>query len=204
MSGSISCSDSFSLNIDVDMTNEQIIQLICEGGESNHSKAIQAFYKRWASEMKGFFVSRGVSPDQAEDVFQECVVNVWTKAYQYKGEGTAQAWMWMIARNVLCDQLRKKKSGREFIELDEVTEATIPAPVAEEDTVSDCIDEGLKKLEADDSERAYVLQLLVAEVALQDIADRIGRSYGATRTYLTECRKKLRPYVEPCLELLTA
>ena len=204
MSGSISCSDSFSLNIDVDMTNEQIIELICEGGEANHSKAIQAFYKRWASEMKGFFVSRGLSPDEAEDVLQECVVNIWTKALQYKGEGTAQAWMWMIARNVLCDQLRKKKSGREFVEIDEVTETITAAPVEEEDTVSDCVDEGLKKMEADDSERAYVLQLLVAEVALQDIADRIGRSYGATRTYLTECRKKLRPYVEPCLELLTA
>ena len=186
------------------MTNEQIIELICEGGEANHSKAIQAFYKRWASEMKGFFVSRGLSPDEAEDVLQECVVNIWTKALQYKGEGTAQAWMWMIARNVLCDQLRKKKSGREFVEIDEVTETITAAPVEEEDTVSDCVDEGLKKMEADDSERAYVLQLLVAEVALQDIADRIGRSYGATRTYLTECRKKLRPYVEPCLELLTA
>ena len=186
------------------MTNEQIIELICEGGESNHSKAIQAFYKRWASEMKGFFVSSGISPDQAEDVFQECVVNVWTKAHQYKGEGTAQAWMWMIARNVLCDQLRKKKSGRKFVELDEVTEPIIAPLVEEDNTASDCVEQGLKKLEEDDFERAYVLQLLVAEVALQDIADRIGRSYGATRTYLTECRKKLRPYVAPCLELLTA
>lgn len=185
------------------MTDEQIIELICKGGESNHSKAITAFYKRWASQMKGFFVIKGLSPDDAEDVFQECVVNIWNKAFQYKGQGTAQAWVWTIARNVLSDQLRKKKSSREFVELDPNIHDG-PVEVEVENTASDCVDDGLKNFEVVDAERAYALQLWCTELDIQDIADRIGRSYGATRTYLTECRKKLRPFVEPCLELLTA
>ena len=186
------------------MTDEQIIELICKGGASNHSKAISAFYSRWAIQMKGFFITKGLTTDDAEDVFQDCVVTIWRKAHQYKGQGTAQSWVWCIARNVLTDQLRKKKPNRHFVDLDDALENILVAPSEVENTASDCVDDGLKNFELIDSDRAYALQLWCNEMDLQDIADRIGRSYGATRTYLTECRKKLRPFVEPCLELLTA
>jgi len=184
------------------MTDEQIIELICTGGEINHRMALNAFYERWAIEMKGFFVSQGLTVDDAADVLQESVVKIWRNAGQYNGRGGARSWMWGIARNALIDQLRRRRSRPE-VDLDEEIEKSLVAPIEIENTANDCVDEGLKSFELVDCERAYALQLWVAEMDLQDIADRIGRSYGATRTYLTECRKKLRPFIEPCFELLT-
>ena len=186
------------------MTDEQIIELICMGGEFNHHKALTAFYERWAVEMKGYFVSQGLQADDASDVLQECVVKIWRNAHQYNGKGGARSWMWSIARNSLCDQLRKRKSSPEFVGVDDSLEKTHAAPAGVEYTASDCFDKGLKDFELVDRERAYVLQLLCDQIDIQDIAERIGRSYGATRTYLTDCRKKIRPFVEPCIELLTA
>jgi DNA-directed RNA polymerase specialized sigma24 family protein len=53
-------------------------------------------------------------------------------------------------------------------------------------------------------ERAQVLMLVMDGISLEDIGERIGRTAAATKTYLFECRKKLKPFVAHCAELLQA
>jgi RNA polymerase sigma factor (sigma-70 family) len=187
------------------MDDDRIIQWICAGGTLNHDRAIRTFYERWAVQMKAYFVTKGASIKDAEDILQETAVKIWRNAAQYKGQGEARAWMWSIARNALTDHLRKTLGKPEAIPMNgDPDDPDPPAPNPQEETPDDCVEEGLNQFACTDPQRAYALQLWVADVELQDIADRLGRTYGATRQYLTECRKKLKPFVEPCLELLTA
>lgn len=86
---------------------------------------------------------------------------------------------------------------------------SIPDPAAEilpfkYETVDDCVDEGIRKFAKDQPERAYVLQLKMENVSIEEIAARIGRTAMATKSYLYECRGKLKPYVEECWEMVTA
>ena len=53
-------------------------------------------------------------------------------------------------------------------------------------------------------ERAYALELVIEGVEGKEIADRLGRSEMATRQYLTQCRKHIAPFIQNCLELLSA
>ena len=56
---------------------------------------------------------------------------------------------------------------------------------------------------ADFPDRARAIGFLVIEEwSVEDIARALGRTPGATREFLSQCRKKLRPYIEDCLELL--
>lgn len=86
---------------------------------------------------------------------------------------------------------------------------SIPDPTAEilpfkYETVDDCVDQGIQQLAKDQPQRAYVLQLQMEKVSIEEIAVRIGRTAMATKSYLYECRGKLKPYVDECWEMVSA
>ena len=185
------------------MEDLKIISLIRQGTRTSHEEALQTLYDRWAVQMKSFFLSQGASEKDLEDIFQDTVVKIWRGADNYSGQGEARSWMWAIARNVLTDYQRKHFGRAEHVPMNgDEDDPDPPAPPMKDEDASDCVEQGIDAFAIKDPERAYALQLWVAEVDVRDIADRLGRSYGATRQFLTECRKKLKPFVEPCLEYL--
>jgi RNA polymerase sigma factor (sigma-70 family) len=185
------------------MNDRKIISLINQGTRSSHEKALQMLYEKWAVQMKAFFLSQGAAERDLEDIFQETVVKIWRGADKFAEQGEARSWMWAIARNTLKDYQRKHFGMPEHIPINgEEDDPDPPARVAPVGDPSDCVDLGLDSFAKQDPERAYALQLWVADIDVKEIADRLGRTYGATRQYLTECRKKLKPFVEPCLEYL--
>lgn len=185
------------------MTDEQILALILKGGHGNHDQAFNAIYENWAQPMLAFFLSRGCTQQDADDVFQDTVVKVWKHAHQFNGEGTARSWVWSIARNTLNDHFRRAQKHPITDTLNgDPDDPVITAPDSVEHP-DDCVEAGLQLFSQIDPDRAYALELWSAGIDLREIADRIGRTYGATRQYLTESRKKLKPILEPCLEFLT-
>lgn len=72
------------------------------------------------------------------------------------------------------------------------------------ETVDDCVDQGIQTFAKDHPQRAYVLQLRMENLSIEEIAVRIGRDPIPTKSYLYECRGKLKPYVEECWEMLAA
>jgi DNA-directed RNA polymerase specialized sigma24 family protein len=41
-------------------------------------------------------------------------------------------------------------------------------------------------------------------LAIEAIGQRIGRSVAATKEYLSQCRKKIQPFIAHCAELLAS
>lgn len=186
------------------MTDEQILTLIVKGGHDNHLRAFNAIYQDWAHPMKSFFMARGCTLQDADDVFQEVVLKIWKNARQFNGQGSAKAWAWSTARNTLIDHFRRSQKHPVMDTLNgDPDDPVIPAPTPSVHP-DDCVEAGLDRFAAVAPDRAYALELWSAGTDLQEIADRIGRRYGATRQYLMECRKKLKPFLAPCLELLTS
>lgn len=71
-------------------------------------------------------------------------------------------------------------------------------------TVDDCVNQGIQIFAKDHPQRAYVLQLRMENLSIEEISARIGRNPIATKSYLYECRGKLKPYVEECWEMVSA
>jgi len=157
-----------------------------------------------------FFVYRGVSGDEAKDILQDTFIKIVRGANGFTGEGTAKAWLWQIARNCLTDHMRKKASlgehesvfdDEKWHRLEETVAA--PTPRTRGTSVDECVSAGLAAFGDQMPERAYVLTLQMEGMSVEDIGRQIGRTVAATKEYLSQCRKKIQPFIAHCTELQT-
>ena len=192
------------------MTEEDIIKLIRTGGKAMDA-GVKALYETTAQPMLRFFVYKGVSKDEAKDILQDTIVKIVRSASAFNGEGAAKAWIWQIARNCLTDHQRKQGSlaNHETAVNDdhwETLEQTTADPNAAACTtpgaVDECVSAGLDAFSKREPERALVLMLQMDGLAIEDIGHRVGRTMAATKEYLSQCKKKIQPYIAHCTELL--
>ena len=192
------------------VTEEEIVKFIRSGGKAMDA-GVKALYQGTAQHLLRFFVSHGLSGDEAKDVVQDTFVNIVRGAVGFTGEGTAKSWIWQIARNSLTDPLRKRLSlgsrvevfgDEEWQRLVETTSA--PAACAARDSVDECVSAGLQDFGNQMPDRAYVLTLQMDGMSIEEIGVQIGRTVAATKQYLSQCKKKIQPFIAHCTELLAA
>jgi len=174
---------------------------------------VKALYQTMAQPMLRFFVCRGLSGDEAKDVLQETFINVVRSAGTYSGSGAAGAWLWQVARNCLIDHQRKLGSvgkhetavnDEQWARLEETTAAPNTPAAKAGHSVDECVTAGLGTFSNREPERAYVLTLQMEGLSIDEIGQRIGRTVAATKEYLSQCKKKIQPFIAHCTDLLTA
>jgi RNA polymerase sigma factor (sigma-70 family) len=190
------------------MNDEQMLHLIAQGGRTRDA-AVKTLFQGKAQHMLRFFVHLGVSADEAKDVLQETFVKIVLRANTYNGGGAATSWIWQVARNCLMDHLRKKsRIGEEEVAVDlddwQLIEETTPAATdaIAPHSVDECVSRGLQAFALEMPERAYALTLQMEGASIAEISERLGRSLAAAKEYLSQCRKKVQPFVAHCTELL--
>jgi len=194
------------------MTDEEVIRSIAAGGRLRDA-AVVALYRRHAQPMLRFFVHQGAGADDARDILQDTVVKVVRGACGFDGRGTARAWLWQVARHCLLDYLaRRGTAGSRELTLDpeqwDRLAETAADPAARdplephagvsEQAMVQCVSAGLAQFSREMPERAHVLSLQMQGLSVEAIARHIGRNAGATREYLSQCRKKIQPFIAHC------
>ena len=87
----------------------------------------------------------------------------------------------------------------------EKTEASPDFEVfVDERAAEQCVSEGLEAFSKQEPERAYVLMLQMDGSSVDEIGKLIGRTVAATKEYLSQCKKKIQPFIAHCNELLSA
>lgn len=89
--------------------------------------------------------------------------------------------------------------------LEQVSEAMRkfdPPPVNE--TLEDCVERGFAEFAKNFPERAHALSLWKEGFDTAYIAAAIQRTQGATREYISQCRKRIEEFLQPCREYLSA
>jgi RNA polymerase sigma factor (sigma-70 family) len=71
-------------------------------------------------------------------------------------------------------------------------------------TAAECVALGFETFANQDPERARVLGMQMDGHPIAEIAECIGRTVAATREYLSQCRKKITPFIMHCRELQEA
>jgi len=191
------------------MDEEEIIKCICIGGRSRDA-AVKTLYYDQAQTMLRFFASQGASADEARDILQNTMVKIVRSAGSFNGGGTAKAWLWQIARNCLLDfhQQNSRVAMREVTVIPEkwaeLVETTAAPQVCSAAMDTDaCVATGLAASSAARPERAFVLGLQMDGLSIDAIGQQIGRSIAATKEYLSQCRKKIQPFIAHCADLLS-
>ncbi len=172
-------------------------------GGSERAAGIAALYRRHAGRLLGYFVRQRVPRGEAADLVQEVFVNVVRHCAEFRGDAKFGTWLWSIARNALIDHLRRSRGVE--VDLDELGEEALAAasPAPADAGLRDCVRRAYAEFAAAHRDRAETLALVAFEGwSAAEVGAYLGRTPGAAREYLSQCRKKLRPFLERCREFL--
>lgn len=156
-------------------------------------QSFAALFEHFAPRIKGFMMRGGTPEEMAEEIVQETMVTVWTKAGQFDpAKAGAATWIFTIARNKRIDMIRRQRRP----EPDPMDPMFEPEPEPDGERV-------LSMRQDEDRVRAAILDLPAdqAEVVRLSfyeslphsvIADRLGLPLGTVKSRLRLAFRKVR------------
>jgi RNA polymerase sigma-70 factor (ECF subfamily) len=191
--------DMLTNNHQTDPTGEDLVarRLVQAIAKNLDREAFATLFDGFAPRVKSFMIRKGATPELAEDLVQETMIKVWTKAGMYDpAKGTVLAWVFTIARNLRIDRIRKE-SSRPLAELGDY-DAPSDAPGSDEILVrSDEARYVARALAAIAPAQKEILMLsFVDDVPQSEIARRLNLPLGTVKSRMRLAYHHLRKTLE--------
>ena len=143
---------------------------------SQDAEAFNRLFQRYSSKIYALGMKLTRNEQLSKDLVQEAMLNVWRKARLYDVDrGTAQGWIFTMARNRCFDMLRKQKRQPQCVTADDIWPQASDADAefvheeqgsfAAETTIIAGYCEQLPKLQQDVIEQIYILDRTHEEAA---------------------------------------
>ena len=176
-----------------DLDRAMLADLVEAIGRDRDRAAFATLYSYFAPRVKGWLIRQGADPAAAEELAQESLLMVWTRAATFdRRQSSVSTWLFTIARNKRIDVLRREKRP----EFDPLDPALVPAPAAAQDAAYDAVqdEERLQRVIATlPAEQAELLHLAFYEDrSHRDIAVLRGLPLGTVKSRLRLALARLR------------
>lgn len=159
--------------------------------------AFAEIFDHFAPRVKSFMMRKGASAELAEDLVQETMIAVWSKAALYVPErGAASTWVFTIARNLRIDRLRRE-SAAHFTDLEDFDAPSDDVPG----------DEAMNRSQEDGhvaralaqippEQRELLILSYVDDVPQSMIAERLNLPLGTVKSRMRLAYRRLRKLLE--------
>src|SRR5258708_6059512 len=185
---------------------------LADGGQRAEA-AISALYQAYAPRFRAFLRMRGVVQQQAEDLVHDVFVRVIEAgaAARLRDVESPRAYLWSTLRNALADLARQSgRDRRRFAEPgiakgaeDATFEAWLEHAIgtdsaqAERKDHVECLARAFERFRRQEPDRAVAIELVAIEgFEGRELAEALGKSYGATREFLSQARKALKSLIQ--------
>jgi RNA polymerase sigma-70 factor (ECF subfamily) len=171
--------------------------LITRVAQNRDRQAFGQLFDHFAPRLKSFMMRKNTSAELAEDLVQEAMIAVWTKATLYEpSKGSVTTWVFTIARNLRIDRIRRDvhMPTTELGDYDEPSEA----PEGEE-LLGRKQEDGLvaRALQAIPEEQRQILVLsFVEEMPQSEIATKLSIPLGTVKSRMRLAYGHLRRILE--------
>ena len=159
-------------------------------------RALAECYDRFAGIINGLARS-ALGDAAAEEIVQETFVRVWSKASTYAPEkGSLNAWVMRIARNLIIDELRRRKSRPStrliWDSIEDIEERTAPEPgeAVWQTELRAAVRAACDELSSD--QRAVVALAYFGGLTQSEVARELGIPLGTVKTRTRAALFKLR------------
>jgi len=155
--------------------------------------------------------------EEARDLVQEAFIKVWRRCATFRGESELTPWVRSILRHGILDRLKRRETnvpmeddGRMTREVEAALAAAAAGPPAAEAEIGrgeldTCFARCWARFEAAAPVHATVLTWVVEDgLSHEQIAQLLGRTPGATREFISQCRKRARLHLAEWYALATA
>ncbi|MFN0192817.1 MAG: sigma-70 family RNA polymerase sigma factor [Aestuariivirga sp.] len=176
---------------------ERLEHLLKQVAAKRDRECFAALFDYFAPRIKSFMMRKGVSAELAEDLVQETMVAVWTKAALYSAEkGTVSTWIFTIARNRRIDRARRESSAH-FTDIDDF-DAASDDPASDE-LLNRAQEDGyvaraLAQIPAE--QREILILSYVEDVPQSEIAARLKMPLGTVKSRMRLAYKRLKKLLE--------
>jgi RNA polymerase sigma-70 factor (ECF subfamily) len=171
--------------------------LLTRVAQNRDRSAFADLFDEFAPRLKSFMMRKGASPEAAEDLVQETMISVWTKAGLYEaGKGSVTTWIFTIARNLRIDRMRRESTVH-LTELGDYDE-TADEPGSDELLVR-AQEQSLmvNALKVIPEEQKTILMLsYVDDLPQSEIAERLDIPLGTVKSRMRLAYKRLRKVLE--------
>jgi RNA polymerase sigma-70 factor (ECF subfamily) len=177
-------------------TAEQLADCLRRVAERGDRNAFAALFAHFAPRVKSYMLRLGASASQAEDLAQDTMLAVWRKAAQFDpARAGAATWVFVIARNLRIDALRRERPTEAIDPADEHEDATPAADAILESAQAErALGAALAGMPED---QAMLLRLSFFEDhAHADISARLGLPLGTVKSRLRRALARLRQVLE--------
>jgi RNA polymerase sigma-70 factor, ECF subfamily len=160
-------------------------------------KAFAELFDHFAPRVKSFMMRKGSNSEQAEDLVQEAMITVWSKAALFSADrGSVSTWIFTIARNLRIDRLRREKSQlytdlEDFDAPDERTGAEEMLGRLQEDNH---VTKALALIPSD--QRELLILSFVNDVPQSEIAKKLNIPLGTVKSRMRLGYQRLRKILE--------
>ena len=148
-------------------------------------------------------------PDAARDLVQDTFIRVWQRCATFRGDSELLPWIKAILRHAAIERLRQRArqepledeqgltegAARRILEMSMERNPT-PEELARREERAAAFHRGWQRFQQDDPLRASVMSWVVEDgLTTEDIARLLDRTPGATREFVSQCRKSARRYL---------
>ncbi|HZF26394.1 MAG TPA: RNA polymerase sigma factor [Steroidobacteraceae bacterium] len=153
--------------------------------------------------------------ESARDLVQETFIRVWQRCASFHGDSELLPWIRAILRHIILDRLRQPErevamdpEGSADTEIErriaELSSQTIPTPAdaARRQQLMECFQRCWDSFGRAAPSHAMVMAWIVEDgLSNEEISELLGRSPGATREFISQCRKRARQHFAQWYEL---
>jgi RNA polymerase sigma-70 factor, ECF subfamily len=183
--------------LDRQAEEQELRRLLSAVAERRDHDAFGVFFDRVAPRLKSFMLRKKIGFEMAEDVVQETMVTIWTKAGLYNPDkGSVMAWTYTIARNLRIDRLRRDPAGG-FANMDDYD--GISEEPAADDVLSSRQEQQIMKnaLQTIPEDQKQILILSYVDGFPQSvIAERLQLPLGTVKSRMRLAYERLRKVLE--------
>ena len=172
-------------------------ELLTRIAEKRDRAAFAALFDAYGPRVKSFMMRKGASSEQAEDLVQETMIAVWSKAGMYVSDrGSVTTWIFTIARNLRIDRLRREKTSL-YTDIDDYdAESNEPQQ-----------DEALSRLQEDglvaralaqipEEQRQLLVLSYVEDLPQSEIAQRLQIPLGTVKSRMRLAYRRMKKLLE--------
>ncbi len=176
---------------------DQFVDLLTRIAASKDRMAFATVFDHFAPRVKSFMMRKGSNPEQAEDLVQETMIAVWSKAAMFSTEkGSVSTWIFTIARNLRIDKLRRERAQlytdlEDFDAPDMSTGAEEALGRSQEDNH---VVRALAQIPVE--QRDLLILSFVEDVPQSEIATRLGIPLGTVKSRMRLGYQRLRKILE--------
>ncbi len=172
-------------------------ELLTRIAESRDRGAFAQLFDQYAPRVKSFMMRKGANAEQAEDLVQETMIAVWSKAHMYVSDrGSVTTWIFTIARNLRIDRLRREKTSL-YTDIDDYdAEST---EVQQDDALSRLQEDGYvaKALaQIPEEQRQLLILSYVEDLPQSEIATRLQIPLGTVKSRMRLAYRRMKKLLE--------